>query len=76
MTFGLYGIAGATGLARVEAGEHHLTDVLAGYGFGHFVAAFMQQAFMEAGTKTVSVSFVQADKGGVLVFSVPLSGPK
>ncbi len=72
LRMGLYGVAGATALARVEAGEHHLADVLAGYALGHFVAAFMQKAFLESGGAQAAVGFVSEGHGGVLVLRLPL----
>ncbi len=46
---GLYGVAAATGWARVEAGKHYPSDVLAGYALGHFLSRFTYHAFLEGG---------------------------
>ena len=46
LTWGLHGVAAGTGLARVEARKHHLSDVMVGYAVGHFVSTFMYEAFM------------------------------
>jgi len=43
---GLAGIATMTGWARVEAGEHHPADVLAGMALGNFLAVFATEAFL------------------------------
>jgi membrane-associated phospholipid phosphatase len=43
---GLAGLALATGWARVEAGEHHPADVLAGAALGNFIAVFATEAFL------------------------------
>jgi membrane-associated phospholipid phosphatase len=43
---GLAGLTLATGWARVEAGEHHPADVLAGAALGNFIAVFATEAFL------------------------------
>lgn len=43
---GLAGLALMTGWARVEAGEHHPADVLAGAALGNFFAVFTTEAFL------------------------------
>lgn len=66
-TTGLYTVAGGAAWARVEARKHHLSDVLAGYALGHFLAAFTQQAFMRAGAESgLSLQFVPVERGGAL----------
>lgn len=42
---GSYAIAAATGWARVEAGVHYPSDVLAGFAFGHMVGRFFSYTF-------------------------------
>ena len=69
--WGLHGVAVGTGLARVEARKHHLSDVLAGYAMGNFVAGFMQRAFA-AQEVPLAVRFSQVKDGGALTFSLPL----
>lgn len=69
---GLHGIAAGTGWARVEAEKHHVSDVLAGYALGNFVAAFMHHAFMTAPVD-VEVTFRAFGDGGVLTLVVPLA---
>jgi membrane-associated phospholipid phosphatase len=66
---GLYGIAIGAGWARVEAGKHYPSDVLAGYALGSFMARFFQEAFMQGGAR---VAFVPVERGGVLTVSLPL----
>ena len=72
LTIGMYSVAGATAWARVEAEEHHLSDVLVGYALGHFVAAFMQQAFFESGLQQPSVTFTPIAQGGAVTVRVAL----
>ena len=72
LTIGLYSIAGGAAWARVEAEEHHVTDVLVGYGLGHFIATFMQEAFFEAGVKHLAVNFTPMAQGGALTLRIPL----
>ena len=43
---GLAGLAFMTGWARIEAGEHHPADVLAGAALGNFMAVFATEAFL------------------------------
>ncbi|WP_119300887.1 phosphatase PAP2 family protein [Dongia deserti] len=43
---GLASLALTTGWARVEAGEHHPADVLAGAALGNFLAVFATEAFL------------------------------
>jgi membrane-associated phospholipid phosphatase len=71
---GLHGIAVGTGWARVEAEKHHVTDVLAGYAVGHFLAAFMHQAFMRAAVPAMSVRFQPLPDGGAI--TVVLAAPR
>jgi len=54
-------IAAGTAWARVEGGVHYPSDVLAGMALGHFIAAFVNDAFMglsdpSAGRVTLAVS--------------------
>ena len=72
LTVAVYGVAAGTAWARVEAEEHHITDVLVGYALGHFVAAFMHEAFLEAGTTGPVVSYTAIDGGGTLTLRMPL----
>lgn len=68
---GLYGLAAGTAWARVEAGRHHASDVLAGYALGHFVAAFVADAFQDAGrhgarSRTLAADFQALPRGGAV----------
>ncbi|MGE0623505.1 MAG: phosphatase PAP2 family protein [Pseudomonadales bacterium] len=70
---GLYGTAAATGWARVEAGKHYPSDVLAGYAIGSFLARFAYHAFLESGTTApVSVNVMPLPGGGQLSVTIAL----
>ena len=70
--WGLHGVAVSTGLARVEARKHHLSDVLAGYAVGNFVANFMQRAFLTGESQDLAVRFQPVGQGGALTFTLPI----
>ena len=70
----LHGVAIGTGLARVEARKHHLSDVFVGYALGNFMARLMNEAFMgghgqDHGTQ---ISFAPVDEGGAFTVTLPL----
>ncbi len=65
-------LAIGTGWARVEAGKHHVGDVLAGYAIGHFFAAFMHEAFIESRLPGAELSFHPVESGGALRLTLPL----
>ena len=67
----LHGVALSTGLARVEAGKHHLSDVMVGYAIGNFVAAFMHEAFFTGGSDGMQISFLPVPEGGAFSLTVP-----
>jgi membrane-associated phospholipid phosphatase len=46
---GMYALAAATAWARVEAGAHYPTDVLAGMAQGYFITSFINDAFLGTG---------------------------
>lgn len=71
---GLYGTAAATGWARVEAGKHYPSDVLAGYAIGSFLARFAYHAFFESANASspVSINVTPLPGGGLLAVQVPL----
>ena len=72
-TWSLRGLALGTGLARVEAEKHHLSDVLAGYAVGQFVAHFMYEAFFEGEEDGPQISFAPVPGGGgAMTLTVPL----
>lgn len=59
-------LAVSVGWARVEAGRHHPSDVLVGMALGHFVAAFVHDAFLnlpEDGRVDVTTFPVEAGAG-------------
>jgi membrane-associated phospholipid phosphatase len=71
---GLYGTAAATGWARVEAGKHFPSDVLAGYALGSFLARFAYHAFLESGhpTPALSLDVRPMPGGGLIGLRIPL----
>ncbi len=71
ITWSLYGVAGGTGLARVEADKHYLSDVFVGYAVGQFVARFMHEAFFTE-EQDISLSFEPVADGGALTLTVHL----
>jgi len=58
--------ASAVGWARVEAGEHYPSDVLAGAALGHFLTSFICKAFMGLPEGAPLLSFAPS-KQGVMV---------
>ncbi len=74
--WGLHGVAVGTGLARVEAGKHHLSDVMVGYALGHFFATFMHHTFFlseaRTGQDSGQISFMPLQDGGALTLTLPL----
>ncbi len=75
MTVGFHGMAAATAWARVEAGKHHVTDVLAGYALGHFIGRFTNELFMEATAGRAGVDIVPVDGGWALTLKVKTMTP-
>jgi membrane-associated phospholipid phosphatase len=69
---GLHGVTVGTAWARVEAEQHYVTDVLAGYALGHFVATFMHDAFMKPALPATAVTFRPVGRGGAVTVTVPL----
>ena len=65
-------LAAGTAWARVEAEKHRVADVLAGYAIGHFVAAFVSEAFIEPGLPAAELAFQGFGNGGALRLTVPL----
>ena len=59
----------ATGVAwaRVEAGAHYPSDVLAGAALGHFLSAFMYDAFMGLPEHKRWGLYVSPTKGGAMI---------
>lgn len=62
-----YAVAGLTGWARVEGKRHFPSDVLAGYALGHFLGAFINDAFIEPGGGDGSALRVEVDPEGKLL---------
>ena len=58
--------ASAVGWARVEAGGHYPSDVLAGAALGHFLTSFICKAFMGLPEGAPRLS-VDPSKQGVMV---------
>ena len=70
--WGLHGVAVGTGLARVEARKHHLSDVLVGYALGNYIASFMNKAFSLQSVEGLEVGFQAVGNGGAFTISIPL----
>jgi len=65
-----YGIAAGASWARVEANQHYPSDVLAGFALGHFIGAFVSEAFLNApATGDASVILEPAPSGLGLTLS-------
>lgn len=63
-------IAAGTAWARVEGGKHHVSDVLVGSAIGHFMAAFVREAFFTGDTSAVAISYEALDGGGAVTLSL------
>ena len=72
---GFDALAAGTAWARMEAEKHHAADVLAGYAIGHFVAAFVSEAFIEPHLSSAELSFQGLGNGGALRLTLPLPLP-
>jgi membrane-associated phospholipid phosphatase len=59
-------LTAGTAWARVEAKKHFPSDVLAGIAIGHFIGAFMNDAFLGLDPQDAQLSLVPA-RGGALV---------
>ena len=71
-SLGFDALAAGTAWARVEAEKHHAVDVLAGYAIGHFVAAFVSEAFIVPQLPAAELTFQGFEQGGVLRLTLPL----
>jgi membrane-associated phospholipid phosphatase len=58
-----------TAWARVEAGAHYPSDVLAGMALGNFFARFVTDAFLDSGARE-SVALTATDGGAILCWNV------
>jgi hypothetical protein len=59
-------LAAGTAWARVEANKHFPSDILAGYALGHFISAFVNDAFLGPEKKNDPGITVEPSKSGVL----------
>ncbi len=57
----------ATAWARVEANQHYPSDVLAGIALGHFMGAFVTNAFIGADNPRQVTPILEGNRDGVLV---------
>ena len=73
---GLEALAVGTGWARMEAHRHYVDDALYGYAIGHFVAAFVHDAFIEQRWNGAAVGFQPMEGGGVLHLALPFSSAR
>jgi PAP2 superfamily len=64
---GLAGLVLTTAWARVEAGEHHPADVLAGAALGNFLAVFATEAFLRDTVGESATLHATAHRGGMEV---------
>jgi len=53
--------------ARVEAGSHYPSDVLAGVAMGHFIGAFINDAFLGIEKSSPIAPIIGPSQGGVLI---------
>ena len=61
---GILSLAAGTCWARVEAKAHHPSDVLVGYALGHFLSAFINDAFLGLDNrKAPQLTLVPSQKG-------------
>ena len=60
-------LATGVGWARVEAGKHYPSDVLAGAALGHFLSAFIYDAFIGLPEHRRLGIYVEPNKHGAMV---------
>jgi membrane-associated phospholipid phosphatase len=53
--------------ARLEAGSHYPSDVLAGVAMGHFIGAFINDAFLGIEKSSPIAPIIEPSRGGVLI---------
>jgi hypothetical protein len=63
---GLAGMAAGTAWARIEAKRHYPSDVLVGYALGHFMSAFINDAFLGPDIRRDTFFLIQPTKGGMV----------
>lgn len=64
---GIVGIAAGTSWARVEAAAHYPSDVLAGYALGHFLSAFINDAFLGVDSEKTPQLIVEPSREGIWI---------
>jgi len=64
---GFTGLAAGTAWARVEGKTHYLGDVLAGYSLGHFISAFINDAFLGIDSPDDPGLIIEASKDEYIV---------
>jgi len=67
MKMGVAGIAAGTAWATIEANRHYPSDVLSGYALGHFLSAFINDAFLGIDYKKEAFLIINPLKDGVMV---------
>lgn len=61
------GLASGVAWARLEGRHHYPSDVLAGAALGHFITAFIHDAFMNLPKDgSVDVAITPLDRGGAV----------
>jgi membrane-associated phospholipid phosphatase len=60
-------LAAGTAWARIEGKQHYPSDVLAGYAIGHFISAFINDAFLGLGHVNEFGFNFEPSKNGVIV---------
>lgn len=68
---GLYALASSTAWARVEAGVHYPSDVLAGAALGSFIAGLFNEAFLRTDSSVVLSFQAMQDGGAVTLYWEP-----
>jgi membrane-associated phospholipid phosphatase len=64
---GLDTLTASVAWARLEAGRHYPSDVLAGVAIGHFIGAFINDAFIGHNGSYVFVPVIEASREGILI---------
>jgi membrane-associated phospholipid phosphatase len=64
---GIAGMAAGTAWARVEAKKHYLSDVLAGYALGHFLSAFINDAFLGLDKEKAPQLTIEPSRKGMMM---------
>ncbi len=64
---GLITLSTGVAWARMEEGRHYPSDVLAGVAMGHFIGAFINDAFLGNDGPGVMVPVIEASREGILI---------